>query len=307
MWSLVAGARDRDHAAHADPCRQHADHPGRPVRRRALGVERNPAGRRRRARRAGCASARPLVNAFVPHGRPSVAETATGVVRLGLRDHRPRGVPDHRRRADRRDHRHGARTCGPIRSPRAWRRPSGPSTSPRPACVHSRRPPPPRAGPRPVRDPRPRRSCRRRTSPATSAAAGRSATTAAAGSRSRRRWTAPPATPSASGAGWPATTGTSSSGSTPPSSPTTRRVERTPGVRRGGARGARRLDRGAAGAAWPQRGAPGAPRRGDRRGRRAELNLRDEPIGLASFAPGCGCWRGRVVGEPGLEPGTGGI
>ena len=78
-------------------------------------------------------------------------------------------------------------------------------------------------------------------------------------------------------------------------------------VRRGGARGARRLDRRAAGAAWPQRGAPGAPRRGHRRGRRAELNLRDEPIGLASVAPGCGCWRGRVVGEPGLEPGTGGI
>ena len=77
------------------------------------------------------------------------------------------------------------------------------------------------------------------------------------------------------------------------------------GVRRGGARasspaGSRRCRRSVA--STPS-AASGSPRPSARSPRRAEP--RDEPIGLASRA-GAGAAR-RVVGEPGLEPGTGGI
>ena len=73
-----------------------------------------------------------LVNAFMPHGRPSVAETATGVVAWGFAIIVPAafliiGVARIAAIID------TAANMRPQRSPRAWRRRSAPSTSPRPA------------------------------------------------------------------------------------------------------------------------------------------------------------------------------
>ena len=76
--------------------------------------------------------ATPLVTSFVPQGRPSVAETATGAIAWGLRDRGPGRVPDHRRRPDRRDHRHHVCRCARASRRPASRRPSARSTSPRP-------------------------------------------------------------------------------------------------------------------------------------------------------------------------------
>ena len=70
----------------------------------------------------------PIVNAFVPHGRPSVAETATGVVAWGFAIIVPAAfliigvarIAAH--------HRHGGEHAARARSPRASPRRSAPST-----------------------------------------------------------------------------------------------------------------------------------------------------------------------------------
>ena len=157
--------------------------------------------------------ATPLVTSFVPQGRPSVAETATGAIAWGFAIVVPAafliiGVARIAAIID------TTLADAPARSRRpASRRPSARSTSPRPGSSS------PAAGASTSScsgrsGSSSSRSSRRRTSRATSGAAGRSATTAAGGSRSRRPSTARPATRSASAAGWAARTATSWSAST---------------------------------------------------------------------------------------------
>ena len=235
---------------------------------RALGVERNPAGRRRRRSSAGCASARPSSTRSCrtaarrsPRPRPAssawgfaiivpAAFLIIGVARIAAiidtaAHMRPRTVTSQpgegaRPRVRRRDR---PRACPAAAACTSWSSArSGSWSSP---------------------------SCRRRTSPATSAAAGRSATTAAAGSRSRR-----PLDRASRDAervrGWLASDDRDFVVRVYAAIVTDDKTRRPDaGVRRGRARGARRLDRGAAGAARPQRRAPRAARRADRRGRRA--------------------------------------